>query len=245
MARISTYINQEVVKADDKWIGTDASFLNATKNFTAQSVADFLNLDARVELDVPRFYYQIIDANIPGQTVRNSGSITFDPQQGSLVAFNTLAAFRLSKAQIGHPNVNISSWYSSPLVGSSVIISKCSDISQWGIFSWVSSTQNGSEPNFYDIVVTHTASNGGFEHNEDYFISLLDYGTNVPGDKNEVVTLTPANAVFVVNHNLNKYPAVSTIDTGDIAVECNVEYNSLNQCTLTFNEQFTGQAIFN
>ena len=216
MARISTYINQDVVKADDKWIGTDASFLNATKNFTAQSVADFLNLDARIELDVPRFYYQIVDANVPGQTVRNSGSITFDPQQGSLVAFNTLATFRLSKAQIGHPNVNISSWYSSPLVGSSVIISKCSDISQWGIFSWVSSTQNGVEPNFYDIVVTHTASNGGFEHNEDYFISLLDYGTNVPGDKNEVVTLTPANAVFVVNHNLNKYPAVSIIDAVDI-----------------------------
>ena len=47
MARISTYVNQEIVKADDKWIGTDASFLNATKNFTAQSVADFLNLDVR------------------------------------------------------------------------------------------------------------------------------------------------------------------------------------------------------
>ena len=245
MARISTYINQEVVKADDKWIGTDASFLNATKNFTAQSVADFLNLDARIELDVPRFYYQIIDVNVPGQTVRNSGSITFDPQQGSLVPFNTVTTFRISKSQLGHPNVDISSWFTSPLVGSSVIISKCSDISQWGIFSWVSSTQNGPEPTFYDIVLTHTASNGGFEHNEDYFISLLDYGTNVPGDKNYVANLTPSNTTFVVNHNLNKYVSVSVVDGNNLEIGCEVEYNSLNQCTLTFNDQFTGQAFFN
>ena len=244
MARISTYVNQEVVKADDKWIGTDSSFLNATKNFTAQSVADFLNLESRIQLDVPRFYYQIIEATIPGQTVRNSGSITFNPQQGATVAFSTVTAFRLSKSQVGHPSVDISSWYTSPLVGSSVIISKCSDISQWGIFTWVSSTQNVLETNFYDIVLTSTASNGGFEHNEDYFISLLDY-TGSSGDKNEVINLTPANATFVVNHNLNKYPAVSIIDNGAEEVECSVEYNSLNQCTLTFNDQFTGQAIFN
>jgi len=245
MARISTYINQDVVKANDKWIGTDSSFLNATKNFTAQSVADFLNIDARVELDVPRFYYQIIDANVPGQTTRNSGSITFDPQQSNTVAFNTVTGFRISKSQVGHPNVDISSWYTSPLVGSSVIISKCSDISQWGIFSWVASAQNGPEPNFYDISLTHTASNGGFEHNQDYFISLLDYGTNVPGDKNAVVTLTPSNNVFVVNHNLNKLPAVSVVDGADEEIECQVDYNSVNQCTLTFNGQFTGKAIFN
>ena len=245
MARISTYVNQDVVKADDKWIGTDASFLNATKNFTAQSVADFLNLDAKIEIDVPRFYYQIIDPNVPGQTSRNVGSITFDPQQANFVPFSSVTGFRISRSQVGHPNVDISSWYTSPLVGSSVIISKCSDISQWGIFSWVASAQNGPEPAFYDISVTHTASNGGFEHNEDYFISLLDYGTNVPGDKNAVVTLTPSNTVFVVNHNLNKLPAVSVVDANDEEIMCEVENNSLNQCTLTFNDQFTGRAIFN
>ena len=245
MARISTYVNAEPVVATDKWIGTDSTFLNATKNFTAQSVADFLNLTANVQLDVPRFRYQIIDPNVPGQTTRNPGTVTFNPQQAALVPFPTVAAFRISKSQIGHPNVDISSWYTSPLVGSSVIISKCSDISQWGIFGWVSSTQNPTETNFYDIVVSHTASKGGFEQNEDYFISLLDYGTNTPGDKNEVVNLTPANAVFVVNHNLKKFPAVSVVDSTLDEVQCEVEYNSLNQCTLTFNDQFTGQAIFN
>jgi len=122
MARISTYVDQVVVKADDKWIGTDASFLNATKNFTAQSVADFLNLDARIQLDVPRFYYQIINPTVPGQTVRNPGSITFDPQRGALVQFSVVTGFRISKSQVGIPNVDLSSWYTAPLVGSTVII---------------------------------------------------------------------------------------------------------------------------
>jgi hypothetical protein len=245
MARISTYANASPVVASDKWIGTDSTFLDATKNFTAQSVADFLNLTANIQLDVPRFYYQIIDPNVPGQTARNSGSITFNPQQAAVFPFSSVTGFRISKSQIGHPNVDISSWYTAPLVGSTVIISKCSDISKWGIFSWVASAQVGGEPNFYDISLTHTASNGSFEHNEDYFISLLDYGTNVPGDKNAVVTLTPSNDVFVVNHNLNKLPSVSVINGSDEEVECQVDYDNLNQCTLTFNNQFTGRAIFN
>tara|TARA_R110000787_G_scaffold3543_2_gene13833 strand:+ start:3808 stop:4545 length:738 start_codon:yes stop_codon:yes gene_type:complete len=245
MARISTYVNQEVVKADDKWIGTDASFLNATKNFTAQSVADFLNLDVRIQLDVPRFYYQIIDPNVPGQTTRNSGSISFDPPQAADYPFSSVSGFRLSNAQVGHPLVDIASWYTSPLIGSSVIISKCADISQWGIFKWISSTQNGASPSFYDIVLNHVASNGSLEHNQDYFISLLDYGSNTPGDLNEVVNLTPSAAVFVVSHNLGKYPAVSIIDGTSETIICEVVYDSLNVCTLTFNEQFTGKAIFN
>ena len=51
--------------------------------------------------------------------------------------------------------------------------------------------------------------------------------------------------MIFVNHNLNKYPAVSVVDSTLDEVQCEVEYNSLNQCTLTFNDQFTGQAIFN
>jgi len=73
---------------------------------------------------------------------------------------------------------------------------------------------------------------------------LLDYGSG-SGDKNKVVNLTPSNATFVVNHDLGKFPAVSVIDGALEEVQCEVEYNSINQCTLTFNSQFTGQAIFN
>jgi|TARA_R100000935_G_scaffold46635_1_gene70137 hypothetical protein len=243
MARISTYANATSVVAADKWIGTDSKFLNATKNFTAQSVADFLNLTARIELNVPRFKYQFVNAAVPGQTTRNPGSLTFNPQQAGVINFNTVTSFVLSPTQVGRPTVDISSYYVAPLVDSTVIISKCSDISQWGIFKWNTATKNVPQASFTTITLTHTASNGGFEKDEDYFISLLDYG--VSGDANKVVQLSPANAVFVVTHNLGKLPSVSVIDTANEQVECEVTYNSINQCTLTFNDQFSGQVTFN
>ena len=43
MARIKTYSNDLTVVAKDKWIGSDSQASWATKNFTAQSVADFIN----------------------------------------------------------------------------------------------------------------------------------------------------------------------------------------------------------
>ena len=48
-----------------------------------------------------------------------------------------------------------------------------------------------------------------------------------------------------MSHNLGKYPAVSIIDGTSETIICEVVYDSLNVCTLTFNEQFTGKAIFN
>ena len=47
MARISTYGNTSPVVAQDKWIGSDSQDNMATKNFTAQAVADFINKTGR------------------------------------------------------------------------------------------------------------------------------------------------------------------------------------------------------
>ena len=46
MARISTYPNDTDVVGGDKWIGSDSQNHFQTKNFTAQSVANFINKTA-------------------------------------------------------------------------------------------------------------------------------------------------------------------------------------------------------
>ena len=48
MARISTYAIDAVVTLLDKWIGTDSNSGNATKNFTAQSIADLFNANGSI-----------------------------------------------------------------------------------------------------------------------------------------------------------------------------------------------------
>ena len=73
MAKISTYAISAPVVDDDKWIGTDASALQLTKNFTARDVAIYLNNFDKVDSDSLRYVFQ----NWETGDVRKSGSISF------------------------------------------------------------------------------------------------------------------------------------------------------------------------
>ena len=53
------------------------------------------------------------------------------------------------------------------------------------------------------------------------------------------------SATWVVEHNLNKYPSVTVIDSTSKTVEGDIEYIDVNNVTLTFNGAFSGMAIFN
>lgn len=50
---------------------------------------------------------------------------------------------------------------------------------------------------------------------------------------------------WVIVHNLNKYPSVSVTDSAGSEVICEVEYDSLNQVTLTMSAAFAGKAYLN
>lgn len=52
------------------------------------------------------------------------------------------------------------------------------------------------------------------------------------------------SAVWVVNHNLGRRPAVIVIDSADTVVYGDVEYTSLDTVTITFSAPFSGSAQF-
>ena len=54
-----------------------------------------------------------------------------------------------------------------------------------------------------------------------------------------------ASAIWVVTHNLSKYPSVTVIDTGGTIVVGEIEYNNLNAVTLRFSAEFSGKAYLN
>ena len=71
-----------------------------------------------------------------------------------------------------------------------------------------------------------------------------DLGIDV-ADLNYVHNQTEASDEWIIVHNLNKYPAVSIIDSAGDEVEGNVHYDSLNQVTITFIGSFKGTATLN
>lgn len=239
MARISTYPLDTHLVGSDYWIGSDADSNYATKNFTIDSVAEYMNRVA-TQQQALRFKYTNTVPRTDGCFFGADGA-TAAPS----VAYNTITGFTLSKFELTNLGVDISSFYSNPLGSSEVLMTQCDDVSRWAVFTWVSSVQNATNPNYYDIGVAYKGGNNGLIANKDYFISLLTYaGAN---DANFLYTLDGSASVYVINHNLNKYPSVTIFDTNNAnaQVETQIAFNSLNQATLTFSLPFTGEASFN
>ena len=237
MAKISTYPLDTHLIGTDYWIGSDANSNYATKNFTIDSVAEYMNRVA-TQQQALRFKYTNQIPYTDGSFYGADGATA-----APTVAYNLITGFTLSKFELTNLGIDISSFYSNPLGGSEVLITQCDDVSRWAVFSWISSTQNAQNNSFYDIVVAYKGGNNGLIANKDYFISLLTYaGAN---DANFLYTLDGSTNVYAIDHNLNKYPAVTIFDANNAEVETQIVFNSLNRATLTFSLPFTGKASFN
>tara|TARA_R110000772_G_scaffold79599_1_gene170164 strand:- start:277 stop:624 length:348 start_codon:yes stop_codon:yes gene_type:complete len=64
-------------------------------------------------------------------------------------------------------------------------------------------------------------------------------------DKTKTHIQGVASSVWIVTHGLNKYPSVSVTDSAGTTVIGMIEYDSLNQVTLTFKSSFSGKVHFN
>lgn len=239
MAKISSYPIQDTIIGTDKVIGTDVLNSGATKNFTFNDVAVFLNTFNKIEVNALRYKYQ----NFKTGETRNNGTISFSNSDAGNVRFSDITTFMLSKF-MQESNVDVSSYYSIPLVSSTVLISQCDNPSNFGLYTWNSATQDAQEPNFFDITVSYSVGAGSLINNKDYFISLLTYGSGT-ADKNFVFTQATNSSTWVVNHGLNKFPSVSVVNNANITVYGEVEYDSLNQVTITFHSPTNGKAYFN
>ena len=237
MARISTYPIDFNISGSDKWIGSDANLKNATKNFTVDKVAEYLNTSGVMQSQALRYMYQ----SIKGIEARFSGTISFKPNGADNVPFEDITSFLIST--YAKPSKDVHTFYDRPLTGSTILLTNAKNVSNWAVFLWNSSTQDVDEPLFYDIDLTFISGNGGLEDREDYLISLL--GLRNTGDKTAVYTQATPSDVWEVTHNLDKFPSVSVVDSAKSTVYGNVEYINANELTITFSAPFSGLAFMN
>ena len=75
--------------------------------------------------------------------------------------------------------------------------------------------------------------------------NLTSEELNIKEDANFLFTQTTASNIWVIVHNLNKYPSVTVIDSAGNEVIGETIYNDLNQVTLKFEGGFKGTATLN
>lgn len=54
-----------------------------------------------------------------------------------------------------------------------------------------------------------------------------------------------ASDTWVIEHNLNKYPSITLVDSAGTVFQAVVLYNDLNKCTICMNGATTGKAYLN
>ena len=64
-------------------------------------------------------------------------------------------------------------------------------------------------------------------------------------DKNFVYTQAVSSDVWEIQHNLNKYPSITIVDSGNSVVIGEIVYIDKNNVRITFTSAFSGKAYFN
>lgn len=70
-------------------------------------------------------------------------------------------------------------------------------------------------------------------------------GSSTGGDKHYIHSQTTAASVWVIDHDLEKRPAVAVVSSTGSFQEGAVVYTNLNSLTITFNASFSGKAYLN
>ena len=151
MARISTYPLDTNLVGTDYWIGSDANSAYATKNFTIDSVAAYMNREGAARQALNYVYTQTVPVGAGTISFRNVstgeltpvGNINFD-QIGNGVSGKPVS-IALSKSQLSEIGVDISPFYTNPLASADVLITQGDDVNNfWNFYMGFKHTASSS-----------------------------------------------------------------------------------------------------
>ena len=228
MARISSYPRDLQVNDGDAWIGTEQSN-RLTRNFTAAAVAEYLNIKGKISIS-GQMVFKFADA----PTL--SGEFT-GPADGDLMtSFTTVNISGIdSSGQEVAPFMNY-------LVGNNILINEQNKISQFGHYKITSYTLQGDGT--YDLALTNIGGNGTVVLDKHYDFAAFTISSGLE-DKTFVFTQGVPATTWTIQHNLNKFPSVSVVDTANTSVITQVDYIDENNLTLTNTAPFAGKAYLN
>ena len=238
MARISTYGVDAKPELSDKVIGTDtaAGADLRTKNYSLREIIDLFNQSNSLGVaDQSLFLYQ---SDI--SQGRDAGTISFVAGGGVGTPFSTITQVLISKTAPGNKSV---AQYLPLFVGKDIILAESGNINNFGTYKVASITTDVAEPNFFLVTLENYASNGVISLDGYYIFS--EFVDADAGDKNFVFTQDVASNTWVIQHNLNKFPSVTSVNINNIEMYGEVVFTDVNNLTINFTSASSGKAYIN
>lgn len=233
MARISTYPFDTTVNDNDAWIGTESQN-RLTKQFTASAVANYLNINAKVNIGGQMSFKWSDTQNGGIGTVSKTGG------GGSGTNFDTLTELRFSVKELNGQRVVEFLQY---LVGTDILIGQGDEISQFGHYKLDTYTVDPTTSSYYIATITYIGGNGVIAQQGTQY-TVIDF--NITGaDVNLKQNFTASNQ-WVINNTTGKpEPSVTLINTNDEEIYGAVEYTTATTITVDFNTNIAGSSILN
>lgn len=234
MARISSYPYDTTVQDKDAWIGTQAAN-RRTKQFTAEAVAEYLNINAKVNIG-GQMSFKWTDSQKGG-----AGTVSEVGGGGSGNAFSTITELFFSINELNGQNVVAFLDY---ITTKNILLGQGDQISQFGHYT-LDAYVIDTDPNYYKATLTYIGGNGTIVNDKQY--TLIHFDISDSYDKTFIFTQAVAANPWVVVHNLNKFPSVSVTDANVTprVVNAQVDYDNTNQVTITFSGAQAGKAYLN
>ena len=77
------------------------------------------------------------------------------------------------------------------------------------------------------------------------YAELIIENVKAFADKNYVHEQAIASSEWYIQHDLNKYPTATVVDSAGNEIICDIEYRNENVCVITMTSPFKGKAILN
>lgn len=230
MAIIYSYPFDIDVQDADAWVGTNAGN-RKTKQFTALAVAEYLNKHGRISVSGQMVY------RLSNNAYGGSGTISLPSGGGS--NFSGITSLIVSVNDIS-PQYVVN--FLNYLVGSQILISEQNDVNNFGHYNIVSYAVTAN-PDYYLMTLALVGSNGAAVVDEYYDMALFTLSDG--NDKSYIFTQAVPSTTWTVSHNLEKFPSITVIDSGNTVVIGQYTYINNNNVTLTFSAAFAGKAYLN
>jgi len=241
MARISTYPVQPNPDGSDILLGTDVNGgAYATKNFfvkdiSAAGIADFLentNWTFETDLLVAPFEKNTVYRPLGGGNNVGWGSVTALRFQ-TIMRNDTNSLKYLSYLLSSDPVTGL------PAVNNKIKIYDRNSLDSFGIFTFTALTI--VEGSIWEATLNHISSTGGTQQGKIYGAEFAQEEE----DKEFIFNQPTPSVTWTVNHNLNKFPSVSVVNTNDILMYGNTTYVDKDNLIITFSAGFSGKAYLN
>ena len=236
MARIKNYSTDTTITGGDKLVGTDVGGNNATKSYQVETIGQYFSKTGSA--DGTQLGYQYNYAGTYSNNAIHSGEFRYqiDPTAPSQYGWANIIGFAFSRYNINLVDI-------APIVGlfQNQII-KITDISDSNANYGTYEVNNVTAlSNAYLFSLTHK---GSFGEPTGSTVTFANTALTKP-DKFFTFTQAGSSATWTIEHNLEKFPSVTVIDSANNVVYGNTTYTDENNLIINFSAPFSGKAYLN